>query len=330
MGLALVAVACLLGDPTDEELGGHRFLVPQLQDSGFVVTSFTNHVDGVYQHARGVPIGDLGRHDINMGGLQQRIEFMLRLHRLVGLFVQGEGSLVAGLNEQTLILRTGEVQGDVRGGIIVRILRFATTGTQLSGRVSGSLLASEKFGLTSLLRAITEQPQVSAQTVLNSDINRLLQLPVHERTLRVSLHLAQAFTTVASVQVTAGVTFARHSEEPFNLQQNERVTREATGARKDVAVALALNGAAYNFPVALLGEYRFATGDTAQFDLNNAPEHTVGAGLFYSGRSDLQLGLEGSYRITGPQLIGVDENGAPAHSEPLHIYTGGLVFRYVW
>ena len=58
--------------------------------------------------------------------------------------------------------------------------------------------------------------------------------------------------------------------------------------------------------------------------------HFVSAGLYYTGRPSLQVGVAGVAQLGLRPLAGVDVNGAPAKSDAPSVFFGQFILRYVW
>jgi hypothetical protein len=96
--------------------------------------------------------------------------------------------------------------------------------------------------------------------------------------------------------------------------------------------ALDIDADPIGLPVALMLEYRGRAVNVsdkgqkeASFDVSSL-EHLVAVGVYYSGRTDLQLGLTG-YTLFG-QVPSYGANAIPS-GKPLDL-AAQLVFRYFW
>jgi hypothetical protein len=313
----------------DHLLGGHRFLIPQLQESPFVVTAFTSRTGGGYDSVEDVPFGTLGPRDLRFGGLQQELDLQVRLARWMGLFAEVSGTAIVGLNGRSLLLRTGDLQGDFRGGAIFRFFRSEDTGTQLSGRIGGGFGTGRELQLLPLLQSLSDQPVASVQAIVDGELSSFLLVPTREGSGRASVHLAQVLSEVFSLQAALGVTALQRTQRPYDPVTDENVAETDRGVRGDGAVALAMDLAPIRVPAALMLEYRYTVGEPAvRADVGSG--HLVGASLFYSGRSDFEVGLEGAYLLRGERLEGLDSTGKAVESEPVHRTIGAMVVRYTW
>ena len=127
--------------------------------------------------------------------------------------------------------------------------------------------------------------------------------------------------------------YYREKETTYSLasQTDEEIINDLwTGT---FALQATANFASLHVPIALAGEYSANYRDpsaTSLFIEDQGFEHTVSAGLYYSGAPNLELGLRGSSVLSAPGVIGRDESGAVASSDSPQLYTGQLVMTYVW
>jgi hypothetical protein len=109
------------------------------------------------------------------------------------------------------------------------------------------------------------------------------------------------------------------------------VDSTTNGVRLSGAVALQFDGAAAKVPVALLLEYLYSWQDVSDPGLDiEGSTNTLAAGIFYTGRRNLQLGIGGGWRTGGPLVTEVFSDGTTAASRrPVFIF-GEFMIRYVW
>jgi hypothetical protein len=160
-----------------------------------------------------------------------------------------------------------------------------------------------------------------------------LLTPFEGLTYGVSLNVAQAIGSYLGLQASVGYYAESSTYRPtrYDPVSGGPVMREHTVStqRPSIAVAADFDASPAGLPLAILLEYR-ATPTSITLDLadngQTGTEQLVALGLFYSGRTDLQLGLT-TYTVYG-QLATLNQDVATS-DKPLDL-AGQLVFRYYW
>ncbi|MCI0570425.1 MAG: hypothetical protein L0Y66_06715 [Myxococcaceae bacterium] len=313
-------------------LGGHVFLFPLLQDTALVVTHVGIRLGAGMFAADAVPLGNLGRFDFRLAGLEQRFDAGLALTPWLALSVTGSGNLILGTNLDTLVARTGAAEGRVRGGLLVRLWRSDVQGTQVSLRVEGGVGASQRLTLFRLLDALEEAPAATVGSIFRGNLSRLLIVPASEQQVGGRVYLVHAYSRGVGLQASLGADRVWSTEREFDPAQNREVRVPAHSVRADGALALGLDAAPLKVPVALQLEYlaSWRASEDARLHVRAGLSHAVGAGVYYSGRARLQLGVGAAWDLRGQPLEGTDEEGQPADSERPSFAFGEFILRYVW
>jgi hypothetical protein len=162
-----------------------------------------------------------------------------------------------------------------------------------------------------------------------------LLTPFEGLTYGVSLNVAQAVGRYFGLQASVGYYAESATYRPtrYDTASGGPVMQEHTVStqRPSFGIAADFDAQPAGLPFAVLLEYRATptsvtdTQDVSQLDVSSF-EHLVALGLFYSGRTDLQLGVT-TYSVYGqlPTL-----NADAKHSgKPLDLALQ-LVFRYYW
>lgn len=321
------------GGGRSRQLGGHTFLFPMLQQSAFV-SSYVGIREGVAVYdVPALPIGRLGTQDVSLAGYQQMLDLGLQLTHWLGLWGEARGTLYSGLTVGSFMSDGATFQASGDGGVVVRLLHFESSGTQLSLRAGGGYERGRELTLLPLLTAIVDTPGVTLESILRGSLGELLVVPTSEYSVNGGVFLAQALGgSFLGLQASASATRAWRTRRPFEPIEGGRVDHATTATRINLAAALTADFKSLGVPLALMGEYLFTAGYQSEVALARTDLRTssVGLGLYYSGRPNLQLGLGGVAVLDSEPRIGRDADGNPAKSgEPTLTY-GQLILRYIW
>ncbi len=126
------------------------------------------------------------------------------------MFARGRLGVLLGSNLPGVVYSgaTYEVMGE--GGLILRLLRIDSTGTQISLRASGAYSNGQSFSLFPLL---TQAAAPTVRTVLQGDLGSLVRTPVDEWDVRGDVAVAQALGSCFSLQAQ-GIFNARAYVHP--------------------------------------------------------------------------------------------------------------------
>ncbi len=299
-------------------LSGHTFPLPLLIDHPFVATHFGVGTEvGFYsQPGLGLEyVDETGReqtftYDANAGFLRERLALGIGLFETFELSVDADYLAFVGANEGTIFLFGGRTAYDVRPGVRGRILRASRTGTQLGGRAYAILSEGIQIQPQGLLVTLVQQIAALAASERRTtclvagdfacafpdlDLAAAIQV-IHTRYGGgASVSAAQPLGRHVGVLGTVGleVARARSSNVSFGNLYSTPLDFYA-----GVAPSLDLEPYA---PIGAMVEYRVdvesipyeenrSAGVPAGYGETNL-NHAVAAGLFYTGRRDLQLGL---------------------------------------
>ena len=336
LSLAPVGALAQVGggdNPGGRILGEHTFLFPVLQNSAFVST----HVgirEGIAQYKAGqVPLGDFGPRDVELSGLQQELDLSFRFTPWLAFYVTGEGQAIVGTNGITLVRRGAVFETSADFGLAFRLMRLEQSGTQLTLRTFGGVATGRAVTVLPLLQSVRNQPGATLGAILEDDLADFLLVPTEETTFGAGLFLAQAFSRAFGLQFSATARRVSRTESPLDETLLDRVDNDLRTFRLQNALALTYDFAAHGAPVGLMGEYLFVLGhrsgtrNTLTEDIHSS---TLGLGVYYTGRPNLQLGLTGVWQIDGEPLQGSTADGAEAESENPEFKYTQLILRYVW
>ncbi len=337
-------------------IDGHVFPFPQFMPSSFVVSSF-----GVRAglELRKVPnfaatplSGDATSQsvDLSTAAASEAIDASVRVHRLLAIWFSGYGTARVGTNSKT-ILGTGgdfELGGDL--GVLLRLVR--TRNFQLSARAAGGYYGGKQAGIDRFYQSVRELADKVVRDSLTGSASFDEQSEMFRAALfraaseivtstsgfRTSMMLtaAQAVGPYVGLQGAVGVSFDRGSDvtSDYDVDEDETVRLSAVDRLIETTVGLAIDvggGDGRGWPLDLVLEYlllpmRIERDAGVDSYLQKVIAHRVAVDLFYSGRTDLQLGASFYTLLAQARQVGVDGelSGRP------HQNGGAFIFRYIW
>lgn len=314
------------------QLRGHTFLFPILEQTSFVTT----HVgirEGLARYSvPDLPIGRLGTTDVLLTGLQQNLDLGLALTPWLGLEGFAQGTVIAGANTRSLLANGASTELTGQVGPIIRLWRGENSGTQLSLRANFSFSQGREITVFPLVNGIVNNPLLTAGDVLNGNFGQLIRVPTKETALNGGAFLAQAFSRTFSLQASATAQYGWDQRQPFDPVTNLRLTQKSHALRINLFAALAADFGPHGVPVAVMGEYRFTTGRETYVDLpdRTLAVSTVALGVYYTGRTNLQLGLGAVTTLNATRRRGLGTSGEIVESGRPTLDYGQLILRYIW
>jgi hypothetical protein len=311
---------------------GHVFLVPTLQDSAFVTTHVGIREGFALFEVPDLPVGRFGTRDITLSGIQQSLDLGLRLTDWLGLFGFGKALLITGTDQTSLVVDGASVDFVGQAGAIVRLLANETTGTQVSLRARASRRHGQEVTVHPLVLALIETVPLTIADVSDGVLGRLILVPTSETSVGGGAHAAQYINRYLSAQASVSMERGWITREPFRTDLARRASDDADVLTVQLAAALALDFSSLFAPVSLLGEYMYRLGERTHdrrpdVDLGAS---TLGLGVYYVGRPNLQLGVGGVVTLSAEPRPGVGAEGESDFSgDPTLTYVD-LILRYIW
>ncbi len=336
-------------------LGGHQFPI-----GAFVPLALTTSYIGVragfeYHEVPGFEQLNIFGNPPRIVSLQtvnvrEDIDFALRIHEYIALFGNAYGRGRVGANIETLLGSGAEYTygGDL--GALVKILRVGSFQLALRGQVG--FYTGQKAGVLTLysdlsaiaLDAVTRLLNAS-QLDLNLIINQMnasfaaatadLLTPFDGLVYGVSLNLALALGKYVGFQGVVGFLYDTTTSQPTSFDINTgtsiTITTTATMLRPSLSTALDFDANPLGFPMDILVEYRLTplsvSRDIRQVTISEFTfEHLIALSFFYSGRTDLQLGVTGYTLLGQAPVLNVD---GPSSGKPQD-FGVQPVLRYFW
>jgi hypothetical protein len=328
-------------------LAGHTFLYPVLQPSSFITTNFGIDL-GVYDESiPSVPIPGFRTADLSLTGATAAANLGVKITDWLDVEAQGRALAILGTSGQSLVYAGGQLKA---GGWLapkVRIARIESSGTQISARAQIGELGGESLQIPRLLvlarTAIAgvvqnpSDPLATARAVgtglFNGGFPRVILAGADEFTLNGSVDAAQALGDMFGLQ--ASLTFQRRVlgltfKDPISGSFRESANRYEL--LFDLSAEWDANS--LHVPVAVMLEYelngRLAGTGTEELEDASTNTHTFGAGVYYSGREDLQVGLFAAAIRNLRPINGITFVGSPGTSGTPHAEYLEMVLRYIW
>lgn len=337
-------------------LGGHSFLLGTFVPSGLINSHLGIRAGLEYHQVSGyVQLPSLlsmspQEVELKTVNVAETLDLAVRLHDHIAIFGDIHGRARVGANINTLLGTGADYTYGGRLGVLVKLFTLGSFQASVSGQAgyytgqSAGILALFQ-DLNIIAREAVEQVQRNPVLELDTAVERLntafrtatadLLTPFEGLTYGVSLNLTQAIGRFFGLQASLGYYAESATYRPtrYDVATGGPVMREHTVStqRPSFGIAADIDFMPAGFPLAFLTEYRATptsvtdTEDVRKLDVSSL-EHLIAVGMFYSGRTDLQLGIT-TYSVYG-QLPTLSTN-AMQSGKPLDLALQ-LVFRYYW
>ena len=339
-GLVLMVVATLGGVARGQEttadwgqsrvLGGQNFLTPTLVDSALILSTVDMRGSATTAKVTGFPVLLLGQTELNTATALGQAKLGVRVLPELELFGAGRSSVVSGTNPRTLLVQGASLQFGGEVGLAVRLFRLHASDTQLTLRGAVGAYRGRLIAPGNLVNHLQAAPRITVVDILDSGVANYLNTPTHMQQYQGALALAQPFSSMVALQASAGVVADHQTLSFYTPLVDPEVT--VVNVRPNVAVALSIDGGAAHVPVAVMGEYRFVhqrSQDHSSGLVASSNQSEFAAGIFYSGRRDLQVGLEGLTAL-GYAVNLATPGEAEGQTGSSHSISGELVMTYFW
>jgi hypothetical protein len=344
-GVAAPAAAATTAPPAtsaptpkdDRLLGGHRFLFPILQDGiPFATTHFGVRQGLALATFPKVPLGALGRLDLTASGLVQNFDLGIKITDWLAIQATGGGQVITGVNIASIVIQGASFSANGEVGPLLRVFRSDRSGTQIAVALAGGGGTGRAVSVLPLVSALVATQGQTLDTVLNGNIGKLVLVPTSNATFAGTASIAQAlgrsFGLVGSLQGR----YTSDTQSPFDTAKGTNVDVSSSNVEIKGALALTADGSPSGIPVGVMAEYLAndsnvsAGSTTGPAESSSELSHYVAAGVYYTGRPDLQVGVGGALQLGLRPLAGADANGAPAKSDAPSLLFGQFILRYVW
>lgn len=321
----------------DRLLKGHRFLFPILQEQiPFATTHFGVRQGLALATFPKVPLGPLGRIDLSASGLAQNFDAGIRITDWLSIGATGAGQVITGININSIVLQGANFTAGAEAGPQLRLFRSESSGTRVSVSLTGGGATGRAVSVLPLVSALIATSGQSLDTVLNGNIGKLVLVPTSSATFAGTVSAAQTLTPNFALVGSLQGRYTNDVQSPFDATKNASVDVSSSNVQIKGALAVTADGSPSGIPVALMLEYLADNSNTTSGSTAGPSEsaselaHFVAAGVYYSGRPSLQVGVGGAYQLGLKPLAGIDAAGAPAKSDAPSLLFGQFILRYIW
>lgn len=358
--LAISAPVALASAQTQPEnntrmLEQHTFPVAEFSPTPFTFTSFAMRV-GVEQlqvpnYLQLETLSKSAHPKIELNSLlvAEAIDLSVRLHDRVAVAGAAYGQVRVGSDRPSLLNQGMDYTYGGSVSVLVMLLRARRFQLSLRGTLGGS--TGQIAGIGALFNDLSEianravsQPENQVPTrqeaaqKLQAAFNLAtaeMMTPFGAWTASGAVAMAFAFNPYLGLQGSLGLAVddasyhvSRYQDDSGSFLKYERAVRSLTPTG---TLALDLDGAPKHIPIDILLEYQLAptwvtTSALGTEISQSAVEHLLSLALYYSGRTDLQLGIMGFMVLGQTPLLG--DNSQPS-GHP-HKIAGRFLFRYFW
>jgi hypothetical protein len=261
----------------------------------------------------------------------EALDLSFRITDWLSLFGSAGGFAAAGNDRRSFLVRGANYLYGAGGGALLRLYR--NEGTQLAISASGRYSSGKLFPLGTFAVNLSSAPLATLADVASGDLSELLITPSSEVKAGGGLAVAQRLSSLLSLQGDLRADWARRRFEPFIAAEGARRTFYSYVTAPSLGVALGADFAGRGAPLAALLEYRSSLAISDNDFLGSKgtiDEQTVALGLYYSGRTYLQLGVTGYWRFNLLPIEIVDDNGQTRASSKPRQGGGTLILRNFW
>ncbi len=306
----------------------HIFQYGTLVDSPMLGTTFGMRLSESVEKVPGYPAGLFGSLNVNQLASSATVDYTQMVFDRLSFFVAASGSGITGSNVSTLLGTGVQYQYDTNGGFQAALINDHRSGDLLTLRGELGYSEGSLLGVGQLASSLISNPKATIQDVLTDGPGQLLLTPFSTLHFGGSVAYGHVFAPWFDLQTSLAAIEYDQTTEPFDVVSNSRGSVTGHEFAPNGAIALTVGGADGGFPFALQVEYRLTLAwiDGA---FQTHPQNDVAAGIYYTGRPDLQLGIVGVGSWL-PPLQGATPTGTTASSGYPSAFTGEFVFRYVW
>ncbi len=308
----------------ERRVDGHVFIFPAFVASSIVASYVGLRVRLGSSIIDNVPTA-VGPFRVTAVTIATGLDAGIKLTDWLGIFGTAAGRSLISTNLEGLLLEGATYDFGGGGGAIVRLFHSDKTGSQLSLRGG----AGYTRGQIATLYPLFSTPIDSLDALLQRRLGDEIKTPFSTFTYSGSLAFAQSIGRLLGVQLSAELGGTRFTQEPWDSVRRVRESTAVDDFTFALGVAPSIDFMAVRVPIAVMPEYVVARAASSAH-IRGAGDfdtfHTVGVGAYYSGRTNLQVGLLwtillGLRPLDGPQ-------GRQSDTPSQQYWQLGL--RYIW
>jgi hypothetical protein len=319
-------------ETTEQVLAGHLFMFPILQDTAFMTTHITFAQALELLQVPDAPVRAGRTYDVSALGVDESIQFGARFLDRFEASLGGAAEAYSGSGVKSALVGGAAYWFDGPLGVGMRIWRGRRT--EFSTRIGGAFGSSKRVEFIPVLQQIAAQPAATTvDAVVDGDTGRKITTPASRDAVKVSFNLAHAFGRTLGFQ---GAFALSESFIHLNVAYDDqrRISGNVTTPELDGALTFDMRPLLEQLPLALIAEYSIAWSYVATQEPGLSKwleaRQVISGGAYYSGRKDLQVGLNVRHILTFETTQGFDTQGRPFPLGKPNFTAVQLTLRYIW
>jgi hypothetical protein len=319
-------------EETEQVLGGHLFMFPVLQETAFMTTRITFAQALELLNVPDAPVRTGRTYDVSALGVDESISFAAQFLHRYEASIGGAAEAYSGDGVKSALVGGAAYWFDGQLGLGMRL--FRTRRTQLALRLGGAFGSSKRIEFISVLQQLSAQPtEETVDQVVDGNAGRKVVTPAHRNAVKLSFNLAHAFNSWLGFQ---GAFSVNESFINLNVTYDDQrsISGNVTTPELDGALTFDLRPLVPEVPLALIAEYSIGWSYVATKEPGLSKwleaSQVISGGAYYSGRKDLQVGLNVRHILTFETTQGFDTSGRPFPLGKPNFTALQLTLRYIW
>ena len=319
-------------EPTEQVLGGHLFIFPILQEPAFMTTHIAFGQALELLSVPDAPVRTGRTYNVTALGVSEHMTFAGRFLDRYEASIGGAAEAYSGDGVKSALVGGAAYWFDLQLGLGMRLWRGRRT--ELSARLGGAFGSSKRIEFIPVLQQLAQQQTAEAvDAVVDGNTGRKVVTPAHRDAVGLSLHLAHAFSRAFGFQ---GAFSVNESFINLNVTYDDQrsISGSITSPELDGAVTYDLSPLVPQVPLELIAEYSINWSHVATKEPGLSKwleaQQVISGGAYYSGRKDLQVGLNVRHILTFETTQGFDQSGRPFPLGKPEFTAVQLTLRYIW
>jgi hypothetical protein len=270
-------------------------------------------------------------YDVSALGVDESISFGAMFLDRFEASIGGAAEAYSGSGVKSALVGGAAYWFDGQLGLGMRL--WGGRRTELSVRLGGAFGSSKRVEFISVLQQLAAQPPTSVDAVVDGDTGRKITTPASRDAVKLSLHLAHALSRAFGFQ---GAFYVTQSFVNLNVAYDDQrsISISVTSPELDGAVTFDLRPLVPLVPLALIAEYSINWSHVATKEPGLSKwleaQQVISGGAYYSGRKDLQVGLNVRHILTFETTQGFDSASRPFPLGKPNFTAMQLTLRYIW